>query len=264
MSPILFHIWGPLSVHAYGAFIALGVAIAWGLALADKPLKKIISLDDLVVSFQLMFLSGFLGGRIVCMLSQPEPVSDYLFLFKFWEPGFSILGSIIGIIITLTVYLYVKHIPILAYLDRIALYTPIAQSFGRIGCFFAGCCYGCPSSAWWAVTYQDPCHMAPLHVALHPAQLYSSFMLMALFLFLFFIGQYRFKKPGILFCVYLACASMERFLIDFIRLDRDFTLKSGFLSCLSVHQWIALAVCAFATVSIVVIKKWTKNDYGSV
>ncbi|HSW77115.1 MAG TPA: prolipoprotein diacylglyceryl transferase family protein [Candidatus Saccharimonadales bacterium] len=264
ISPILFHVWGPLSVHAYGVFIAIGVCIGWVLVLHDNKLRSIISLDDLTVSFQLMLLSGFLGGRIIDILSQPKPIYNFLDLFKFWEPGFSILGSIIGIIVTTASYLYFKHIAILPYIDRMALYAPLVQSFGRMGCFFAGCCYGCPTSSWYSVMYQNPDHMAPLYQPLYPVQLYSSIMLMILFLFLFFIGQYHFKKQGILFCVYLACVSIERFFMDFMRWDREFIWQKGFLSYLSIHQWIALIVSICAIVSIIVINKWTKKPYGSV
>ncbi len=259
INPVFFHLWGPLSIHAYGVCIALGACIAFALVLHDKILKKIISTDDLATSFQIIVLAGYFGGRICCMLSQPEPIDDYLFLLKFWEPGYSILGSIIGITTALVVYLRLKKIPILIFADRIALYAPLVQGFGRLGCFFAGCCYGKTLTAWWSVTYTDPYHMAPLHQSLHPAQLYSSFMLFGLFFFLFFFMQHRLKKPGILFCMYLLCASMERFLIDFIRWDRVFTVKLGFFSLLSMHQWIALCVSAGAITCMICITKCIKK-----
>jgi len=264
MSPILFHVWGPLSINAYGAMIAIGVSLAFILAARDSILQKLISQDRLIMSFHLMILSGYFGGRICCMLSNEKTNIDYSFLFKFWEPGLSIMGSIIGCSITMIIYLYIIKIPILPYMDRIALYAPIVQAFGRIGCFFAGCCYGKSLTAWWSVIYKDPNHMAPLHQSLHPAQLYSSAILFALFFFMFFITQHHIKKPGILFCTYLFFASLERFLIDFIRWDRAFIGGSGFFSYLSIHQWIALVVCFSAGIAAICIDKWTKKSYGSI
>lgn len=259
MSPTLFNIWGPLSIHAYGICIAIGAAVAIFLVMRDAQLKRILSSDDLTHSFQIILLAGYFGGRLVCMFSHQEAIDDYLFLFRFWEPGFSILGSIIGIITALSTYLYIKKISILLYADRISLYAPLVQSFGRIGCFFAGCCFGKPSSAWWAVTYDNVDHMAPLHQSLHPAQMYSSLMLMSLFLFLYFIAQRHTKKPGLLFCTYLFFASVERFVIDFVRWDREFIRNSPSLSSLSVHQLIALALCLFTLILIVYIQKRTQR-----
>lgn len=264
INPIFLHVWGPLSIHAYGVFIALGACIAFTLVLRDQMLKKIISTDDLATSSQLIVLSGYFGGRICCMLSQREPIDDYLFLIKFWEPGYSILGSIIGITATLVCYLHLKKIPILQFADRISLYAPLVQSFGRIGCFFAGCCYGKALIAWWSVTYTDPYHMAPLHQSLHPSQLYSSAMLFMIFIYLFFVAQKKFKKQGMIFCTYLLCASAERFTIDFIRSDRSFIINDGIFSYLSTHQWIALFVGLCATICMICITKWTKKTDGSI
>ena len=185
MSPIIFSLYGPFAIHAYGVCIALGVILGFFLLTHDKKLQKIISHDQLVTTLQLMIFSGYLGGRLGFLISESCSLQDYLMLFKFWQPGLSILGGIIGILGALGGYLWFKKIPILIYLDRVAIYAPLVQSFGRLGCFFAGCCYGVQSSAWWSVSYTDPYHMAPLHVPLHPSQLYSAAILFGLFLFIF-------------------------------------------------------------------------------
>lgn len=255
MSPVLLPIYGPLAVHAYGLCIAIGGLIAFYLLYHDKKATSLISESTLVTAFQLMLLSGYLGGRIVLMISEPSSMADPFFLFKFWEPGLSILGTIIGITITITTYFYMKHIPLLPFLDRVSLYGPIVQGFGRLGCFFAGCCYGLPTKAWYAVTYTNPAHMAPLHCSLHPAQLYSSIILLAIFLFLYFVQQHRTKYAGELFLSYIILVSAERFLIDFVRWDRVFTLTPSFLQLFSIHQWIALVMYCGAMLGIFIIHK---------
>ena len=189
------------------------------------------------------------------MITEQSIMRDPLFLFKFWEPGFSILGSVIGVTVALASYFYNKQISLLLFLDRGAIYIPILQSFGRVGCFFAGCCYGMPSTSWYAVTYTDSAHMAPLHCSLHPAQLYSAATLFIIFLFLYFIQQYRVKNRGELFCSYIALIATERFLIDFVRWDRVFIVSPSFLQLFSVHQWIALAMCFGAMLGVLVIRK---------
>lgn len=253
MSPVLFHIYGPLSIQAYGLCIAIGGLISFYLLCKDSKIQRIVSESTLITSFQLIILSGYFGGRIGTMLSEPTTFKDPLFLFKFWEPGLSILGAIIGIIATLYCYFYIKKIPTLLFLDRVAIYAPLTQSFGRLGCFFAGCCYGLPTTSWLSVTYTNTDSMAPLHHALHPAQLYSSLLLLAIFFFLYLVQQHRSNKPGILFLSYIVLASIERFLIDFIRWDRIFTVQSPILQLYSIHQWIALAMACIATIGICII-----------
>ena len=223
-----------------------------------------MSQHDLAVSLQYMILGGYLGGRFLCMLSEDISYQNFALLFKFWEPGFSILGTIIGIVVTMFAFLWYKKIPILTYSDRIAIYAPLVQSFGRLGCFFAGCCYGQTTNAWWSVIYRDPEHMAPLHIALHPTQLYSSAILFIIFLLLYFYLQRVAKKPGILLCSCLTLVSIERFTVDFWRWDRTWWASSGPVSYLSTNQWIAVALCICAISGIIALKCFPKKNYGSI
>lgn len=264
MSPILLHLWGPFSIHAYGVCISLGILIALWLLQKDKKAQSLMSQQDLIASLQYIIISGYLGGRIVCMLSEQTDYQDYMLLLKFWEPGFSVLGTIIGILTTTIIFLWYKKIPILNYSDRLAIYAPLVQSFGRLGCFFAGCCYGQITTAWWAITYHDPEHMAPLHMALHPTQLYSSAILLTIFLILYFYIQRIAQQPGIILCTYLIMTSIERFTVDFWRWDRTWWTSLGYVSYFSTNQWIAIALCICSFSGIIVLKYFPKKKYGSI
>jgi len=262
INPILLHLWGPFSIHAYGTCIAIGIIIALWLLHKDVMIQRLISPANLATSLQLMIVSGYLGGRILCLLSEDTQNQDFWLIFKFWEPGLSILGCIIGIFIALLTFLSIKKIPILAFTDRIAVYSPLVQSFGRLGCFFAGCCYGQSTTAWWSVVYNHSEHMAPLSISLHPTQLYSSGILFCIFLFLYGYLQHHVKKVGMLTCSYLMLVSSERFIVDFWRWDRTWWQESGFWSYLSINQWFALAIFCGALCAIPIL---TKDDsHGSI
>lgn len=258
MNPVLLHIYGPLSIHAYGLCIAIGGLLSFVLLTKDKKMQALASEQTMVTILQIILVSGFLGGRILDIFSQPELLSDPLFVLKFWEPGLSILGAILGSTGALAFYLYYKKIPLLSLLDRISLYAPLAQSFGRVGCFFAGCCYGLPTTLRLSVTYNHPNNLAPLNCALHPSQLYSALLLLIIFACLYFFVQHRTKKPGQLLFSYLFATGIERFLIDFIRWDRIFIKNPSLLSCLSLHQWIALGICSVSLSTIFFISRWRK------
>lgn len=266
MNPTLLHIWGPLSIHAYGLWIAIGASVAILLAKHDKKLKKIISFHDFLTVIQIIIVSGYLGGRILSLVSETSTAEDFWMIFKFWESGLSIQGTVIGAILTLFVYVKIKKIPFLSFIDRIAIYAALVQSFGRIGCFFAGCCYGKTTELAWSVVYNHPEHMAPLHVHLHPTQLYSSALLFLIFLFLYFYLGKKQTKPGIIFFSYLILISAERFIVDFFRNDQIwFESSSRVLEYFSINQWISLAIIFFGFSGIIFIKSFTqKKQNGSI
>jgi phosphatidylglycerol:prolipoprotein diacylglycerol transferase len=134
-----------------------------------------------------------------------------------WEGGFSVLGSISAVALVLPLYIMKLNIPLLPFLDLIALHAPLLQSVARVGCFLAGCCYGTPTSSPIGFTYTDHESIAPLYQSLHPAQLYSAVALMLIFVFLYFAVQKVVSRPGQLFGCYLSLVGIERFVIDFFR-----------------------------------------------
>ncbi|MBP6892628.1 prolipoprotein diacylglyceryl transferase [Candidatus Babeliales bacterium] len=254
MNPVLFHVWGPFAIHAYGVCIAVGALIAIFLLTCDQKLSKIATQDQLMTTLQLIIVSGYVGGRLGFLISESEPLQNYIMLFKFWEPGLSILGGIIGAVVALSAYLFWYKIPVLPFLDRIALYTPLVQSFGRVGCFFAGCCFGVATSGWWGVMYTHAGHMAPLNVLLHPSQLYSAVILFVIFLLQYFYLQKICKTAGVLLCSYLILVGFERFLIDFVRWDRLF-FDHQYFSYFSIHQSIAVMMMIGAIFGLIFLKK---------
>ena len=65
----------------------------------------------------------------------------------------------------------------------------LAQGFGRIGSFMAGCCYGKETSGPLAVTFTNS-DFAPNNVALIPTQIYSGFLDFAHFLLLLYVAKH--------------------------------------------------------------------------
>ncbi len=261
MNPIIFTLYGPLAIHAYGACIALGVLVVIFLMGRDAKLQALMNFEQLMNCLQFMIIAGYLGGRIGFLLSESDKWSYYIMLVQFWLPGLSILGSIVGVVIVLMWYLKLQKIPILLFLDRLSIYAPLAQSFGRLGCFLTGCCYGMRTHFWWAVTYTHVNHVAPLNIGLHPTQIYSALLLLFFFCLFYWVLQFYINRPGMLFFLYLALVSFERFLIDFFRWDRIYFCNDRF-NFLSVHQWIALGLLCCSVVGIFCLHKKRKS-YGS-
>ena len=113
----------------------------------------------------------------------------------------------------------------------------IAHAFGRVGCFFAGCCYGRPTEGIFGVCFPN------VAGKVHPTQLYE-----AAFLFLLFaVCSYLLLKKGFKhnMSLYLIAYGIFRFLIEYVRNDErgellGFITPSQFWSVLMVGLGIGL------------------------
>ena len=69
--------------------------------------------------------------------------------------GWSIQGFLVAIAIAAPVMLAIANVSIGAFLDSSAPGVFVGLAIGRIGCFFAGCCAGRPTSAAWGMWSSD-------------------------------------------------------------------------------------------------------------
>lgn len=238
-SPELIHIYGPFGIQSYGLFIALSIILTIWAMRRDKRFTQ-LNLEPVYLNITVVaIIAGCIGGRLLDFLSEPQQYAHWYDALAFWNGGFSALGAILGVVIITPLYLKRINIPILPTCDLVAIYAPLLQSIARLGCFTAGCCYGKPTHNFLSVIYTNAESFAPYGIAIHPTQLYSSVLLLSIFLFMYFVGQKLFKKPGQLFALYLALVSLERFVVDFWRADR--IMINNFLS---FHQVVALAIIA--------------------
>lgn len=246
----LIHIYGPFSIYSYGVAIAIGLLMFMWLMQQHPQFKKLNLAQHFASIMSIGVLAGFVGGRLLEILSTPEGSLNFSNFFEFWKGGFSILGTIICVLITLPIYLHYANIPIVPFLDLVAINAGILQSIARTGCFFAGCCYGIPTKVAWAVCYTDPNTSAPLGILMHPTQLYSSAIFFGIFLLMYFVLQYKLTKPGQLASIYLMFASSERFFVDFLRANRVFVSIKAW-SIFSINQWVALGIFTSATIAFI-------------
>ncbi|HBL99029.1 TPA: hypothetical protein DDZ86_05315 [Candidatus Dependentiae bacterium] len=252
MYPILFHLYGSLSIQTYGACIALGVITVLILASWDKRVSAVISADLFVSMVNLTILMGIVGGRLLYILMEPQQFNSPIDLIAIWDGGFSVLGSIFTVIPALILYLRRHHLPLLPLLDIVGLYAPLVQAFGRVGCFFAGCCHGSPTTLFWSVTYTDPHTVAPLCIALHPTQLYNAIALLILFLALHFYMKASVRSGEILSLSLLGLVGI-RFVTDFWRGDRQELIQT-FLGPLSTHQLISLGIMVATLILFIALR----------
>jgi phosphatidylglycerol---prolipoprotein diacylglyceryl transferase len=239
-------IYGSFAIHGYGIAIFTGILITF--LCTYFHLKKIqkTSFSDMSSIFAWTILVGFIGGRLLYVLTEYNYESIWQ-VFEFWYGGFSVLGTVIAVILYLPFALKKRNISFFPLIDIIALYTPLANAFGRLGCLWTGCCNGYKTSSWFHVIYEGHTAGAPTHTPLLPTQLLSSMTFFLLFLILYFFVAPRFKKPGSILLAYVMGLSIERFLLDFLRDDR--LIKAG--QIFSFHQWLALTIVMICILIII-------------
>lgn len=260
MSPVLLHIYGPFAIHSFGLMIAVGLIITLFFLEKDAKLQKLVLPNQLSTIIQMSLVAGIAGGRIWFLITNPIEAANWFDYFTVWNGGLSILGAIIGIITTLSLYLTWHQIPILSLLDRLTLYAPFLQSISRLGCFFAGCCHGLPTNLPWGVMYEHPDSLAPLHVMMHPTQIYSSMSLMIIFIILYLFDKRQNNKPGQISTLYIMLTSIERFTVEFWRGDTISSITPDCIQFLSVQQMLALTLFMSALLTFFFITINKKTD----
>jgi phosphatidylglycerol:prolipoprotein diacylglycerol transferase len=213
----------PLFLPTYGfilAFAAFTVLFIW-IKVAKKEGFKTLQMTDL--GFYAL-LAGILGSKVALL------ITDFKY---YWQNPAEILyiyraagvyqGGIIAALAVIILFALKHRLPIWKLADTAALPVPLGQAIGRIGCFFAGCCYGKPAASLpWSITFTSPVAYqntgVPLGIPLHPTQIYQSLNDFILFLILLIL--WRFKKfNGQILWMYILLYSITRGIIEFFRGD---------------------------------------------
>ena len=255
MHPVLLKL-GNISVYSYGFFIAVGFIV--GIALAKKEARRLgVDTDAIVDLAFYVILAALIGSRFFYILTTPRTfLDDPLEIFRIWNGGLVFYGGFIFALATALFYIRKRGMNLWLTTDILAPVIPLGQFFGRIGCFFAGCCYGRVCDLPWAVTFSNPDSLAPLGIPLHPSQLYHAAGNLLIFLFLWF---YRKKRTyhGQLLWMYVAIYGAVRTLLELFR--GDFR-GSVFLGVFSVSQVIGICMVILGITMMVILGKKTQIE----
>lgn len=236
MRAILFEL-GPIKVHGYGLMIAIGVVLAFIIAEKRAP-KKGLDEERIWPLGMWCALGGFLGAKVLYVITEWKSLFAGKMELRDILYGFVVYGGIIGGILAGYLYCKVKKTNFLKYFDIIMPSIALAQGFGRIGCFLAGCCYGKETDAWYGMEFNHSVYQDMIGVKVIPTQLVMSAANFVHFFLLVFIAN-KVKKDGVVAGCYLLFYSIGRFLIEFLRDD-----PRGGVGVLSTSQFISLFIFA--------------------
>ncbi|MBB5264278.1 phosphatidylglycerol:prolipoprotein diacylglycerol transferase [Catenibacillus scindens] len=237
---------GNFTVHGYGLMIGIGIIAAY-LMTEHLAKKKGLSPDPVFSLLVFGIIGGLVGAKLLYYITVIDQIIlDPSILLNIGD-GFVVYGGIIAGILAGYLTCRVKKISFWDYLDCATPSIALAQGFGRIGCFLAGCCYGMETDSWCAVTFTNS-QFAPNGVPLVPTQIISSVFDFAHFALLYVITR-KSKKPGFTSALYLIIYGVGRFVIEFFRGD----LIRGSVGNLSTSQFISIFVVLFGV--LLMIKK---------
>ena len=260
----IFSIFG-FSLRYYSVLFVSGLALAYWVIYKLYQDQKIPY--EKFDSLYLYCLAGIvLGARLGhCLFYEPgywlsHPV-EMILPIKItsggieWTGyhGLASHGGTIGLMLALWIYSRRTKLKFLSVLDNIAIATPLAACFIRLGNLMNGEIVGKVTSVPWAFIFPHE-DMQPRH----PAQLYEAIA----YLLIFIVGLRLYKRyrtslrPGFYFGYCLTTIFTFRFFIEFLKASQEAFEDSMMLN---MGQWLSIP---FILIGIYCMKQSFKPQYS--
>lgn len=241
---------GPFTVHGYGVMSAIGIIAAYCM-IENRAKKKGLDYEKVFGLVIACLIFGYAGSKFLYMLTiLPEILADPGSILEHLSGGWVVIGGILGGILGGYIYCTWNKLPRWKFFDTALAGVALAQGFGRIGCFFAGCCYGAQTDSWIGIAFTHS-DFAPNGVKMIPTQLISSGLDFLLCAFLVWYDHKKQKNAGEVTALYLVLYSAGRFVLEFFRGDA----ARGAVGVLSTSQFIGLFTLVVGLIIFVMRRK---------
>ena len=269
-NPVIFSI-GNFTLLWYGVLFAVGLVLAgwyvWGrfkeFGIEQRHFENLI-----IWSFFGIFLGARLGH---CLFYEADyflahPIEMFLpvgvdemghYYFSGYH-GLASHGAVPGLMLALVLFKWFSKLEILPIMDWLALATPLAGAFIRLGNLMNSEIVGASTDVAWAFVFPEIDNLPR-----HPAQLYESLF----FFVLFGVGVWLFKRlkyDGVRSGFYLSLQLMViagfRFCVEFVKevqvgFERDMMLNMG--------QWLSVPLFLLGVVLMIYTQKYGENSVKS-
>jgi phosphatidylglycerol:prolipoprotein diacylglycerol transferase len=258
MHPILFEIpaWD-VKIHVYGVMMLLACTGALAIT-AWRARREGLRVEAVYELATWLFLGGVIGARALFVIQHPEAIHDPIDLVRSWEGGNIFYGCIMGGLAGSLLYWWRWPFPFWPMADAVAPALAVGISFGRLGCFLNGCCFGevcdlpfplavcfpAGSHAWFAqVEGGILAPAAASSLPVHPTQLYAT---AAGLLLLVILSLYypRRRRDGSVMVLLMVLYPLSRWPMEMLRGD-DQPVLAGMT--LSQHISLGLFLLGLAT-----------------
>jgi phosphatidylglycerol:prolipoprotein diacylglycerol transferase len=258
MYPRLFEL-GPLTLYTYGVLLAAAYLVGLKLAMVRAKAQGLDANRVLDLGIYII-ISALVGAKLLLLITDFRTFrADPRELLTLARSGGVFYG---GLILAVSIALwYIRRVglPLWTTCDVFAPGIALGHVVGRFGCFFAGCCYGKPTSMPWGITFTDPFAQTnvgtPLGVPLHPTQLYEAGAELLILGVLLFTERKGRPFAGRTFWLYMLLYAISRFVIEFFRGD-----ERGTVFMFSTSQFISLLLAPLAVVMLVYLSRAKEPD----
>jgi phosphatidylglycerol:prolipoprotein diacylglycerol transferase len=208
-----------ISIKTFGVmfalgFLACGAVVARRLREMDKPVDWAYE-----ITFAAL-LGGVIGARGYYVIQNYSQVKHDLLGSIFSGSGLVWYGGAIGGAIGVLLWMRWRDAMELRIFDMCATALTLGYAIGRIGCQVSGDGdYGIRSSLPWAMGYPHGTVPTPPGVRVQPTPIYET---VTMCLLAYALWQLRDRvRPGVVFALYLVGSGLERFLVEFIRRNKE-------------------------------------------
>ncbi len=212
---------GPVTLHMYGLFLGLAIAVGWWWAVRLVQRVK-GDIDDFERVALAAIGGGIVGARLYHVADYwwyySQHVNEILFL---WQGGLGIWGAIGGGVVGIVLTCWGRWKQLLLYLNAIASAMPLAQAIGRWGNWVNHELFGKPTTLpWrWYIPFEYRPQGMENIVYYHPLFLYESLLSLCLFLGMWWLERKRLLRRGQALGGYLIGYGVIRFVLEPFRIS---------------------------------------------
>jgi prolipoprotein diacylglyceryl transferase len=251
---------GPISLHAYGLCIALGVVAAVWLS-SKRWVRAGGTSDDITAVATWGVPAGVVGARLYHVITDYELYTDNPWeALEVWDGGLGIWGGIAaGVLAGLWVGRR-RGLALLPLMDAVAPGLALGQAIGRFGNYFNQELFGRPTGLPWALEV-DVDHRPSEFLqfaTFHPTFLYESLWNLSVVTFIVVIGPRLRLRPGSIFAVYVMGYTLGRFLVERLRIDQTHHILG-----LRLNEWTSIVVFAVAAAFLFVNQRRRSPTAGT-
>jgi phosphatidylglycerol:prolipoprotein diacylglycerol transferase len=248
MHPILFEISG-FPVYTYGVLLAAAYLLGLQFALA-RARKRGLDPNRVMDLGIWIIVSALVGAKLALVVVEYDRfVQNPREVLSLVRSAGVFYGGLIAAVAVALWYLWRHRMPVWTVTDVFAPGIALGHTIGRLGCLFAGCCFGKPTSVPWAITFHNEYAArevgTPINVPLHPTQLYESGAELLILVLLLVTERRGRPFPGRTFWGYMLLYGVSRFIIEFYRGD-----SRGAIGMFSTSQFVSLIIVPLSLIML--------------
>jgi phosphatidylglycerol:prolipoprotein diacylglycerol transferase len=245
---------GPMTVYTYGVLLAAAYLLGLKLAMVRAQARNLDHTRVLDLGIYII-ISALLGAKLLLLITDwrtfTSSPGELLTLLR--SGGVFYGGLIVAVAVSLW-YIRRVGLPLWTTCDVFAPGIALGHVIGRLGCLFAGCCYGKPTDLPWGITFTNLfAHEnvgTPLNQPLHPTQLYEAGA-EALILVILLATESRGRRfAGRTFWLYMLLYAISRFIVEIFRGD-----PRGNVGIFSTSQFISVLLAPIAIAMLVYLSR---------